>query len=66
MMKHLQGKFRALGNIGDALTKMGNYDEAVKVSTINEVILSIQNGRENGLTNAVEQEIYFSSNFCSF
>lgn len=31
MMKHLQGKFRALGNIGDVLMKMKNYDEAVKV-----------------------------------
>lgn len=30
-MKHLQGKFRALGNIGDVLMKMKNYDEAVKV-----------------------------------
>ncbi|MCL4126876.1 UNVERIFIED_CONTAM: hypothetical protein GTU68_063706 [Idotea baltica] len=31
MMKHLQGKFRALGNIGDVLMKQRNYDEAVKV-----------------------------------
>lgn len=30
-MKYLQGKFRALGNIGDVLMKMRNYDEAVKV-----------------------------------
>lgn len=31
MMKYLQGKFRALGNIGDVLMKMRSYDEAVKV-----------------------------------
>ena len=31
MMKHLQGKFRALGNIGDVLMKMKNLSEAVKV-----------------------------------
>ena len=31
MMKHLQGKFRALGNIGDVFMKMKNLSEAVKV-----------------------------------
>ena len=28
MMKHLQGKFKALGNIGDVLMKMKNLSEA--------------------------------------
>lgn len=31
MMKHVQGKFRALGNIGDVLMKMKNTDEAIRV-----------------------------------
>jgi tetratricopeptide (TPR) repeat protein len=31
MMKHLPGKFRALGNIGDVLIKMGDVQEAVKM-----------------------------------
>ena len=31
MMKHLQGNFRALGNIRDVLMKMNNLSEAVKV-----------------------------------
>ena len=31
MMKHLSGKFRALGNIGDVLIKMGDVEEAVKM-----------------------------------
>lgn len=31
MTQHLQGKFRALGNIGDVLIKMGDVEEAVKM-----------------------------------
>lgn len=31
MTQHLQGKFRALGNIGDVLIKMGDIEEAVKM-----------------------------------
>lgn len=31
MTQHLQGKFRALGNIGDVLIKIGDVDEAVKM-----------------------------------
>lgn len=31
MTKHLPGKFRALGNIGDVLIKMGDVEEAVKM-----------------------------------
>nr|CAD7396932.1 unnamed protein product [Timema cristinae] len=31
MVKHLPGKFRALGNIGDVLIKMGEVEEAVKM-----------------------------------
>ena len=29
MMKHTQGTFRALGNMGDALMKMAQFDDAV-------------------------------------
>ena len=29
MLKHTQGTFRALGNMGDALMKMSQFDEAV-------------------------------------
>lgn len=31
MTKHMPGKFRALGNIGDVLIKMGDVEEAVKM-----------------------------------
>lgn len=31
MTQHSQGKFRALGNIGDVLIKMGDVEEAVKM-----------------------------------
>lgn len=31
MTKHLPGKFRALGNIGDVLMKMRDVEEAVKM-----------------------------------
>ena len=31
MMKHLPGKFRALGNIGDVLVRIGDIPEAVKM-----------------------------------
>lgn len=31
MTKHLHGKFRGLGNIGDVLIKMGDVDEAIKM-----------------------------------
>lgn len=31
MTKHLPGKFRALGNIGDVLIKMGDVEEALKM-----------------------------------
>lgn len=31
MTKHLPGKFRGLGNIGDVLIKMGDIEEAIKM-----------------------------------
>jgi len=31
MTKHVPGKFRALGNIGDVLIKMGDIEEAIKM-----------------------------------
>lgn len=31
MTKNLPGKFRAIGNIGDILMKMGNVEEAIKM-----------------------------------
>ncbi len=33
VMKHNQAKFRAMGNMGDVLTKMGQHEEALAVFT---------------------------------
>lgn len=43
MMKHLAGKFRALGNIGDVLMKMNDYEEAVKMFH-KQLLLAKQSG----------------------
>jgi hypothetical protein len=32
-MKHNHAKFRALGNLGDVLAKMGNHEESIGVYT---------------------------------
>lgn len=47
MTKHLPGKFRALGNIGDVLIKMGDVEEALKM--YQRQLSFARQGRDRGL-----------------
>lgn len=47
MTKHVPGKFRALGNIGDVLIKMGDVEEAVKM--YQRQLTIARQGRDRGL-----------------